>query len=418
MSDLRLGYVTQWFPPEPVAAPVWIAQAMRRQGWEVSVLTGLPNYPDGVVHPGYRKRRTTRDVIDGFEVIRAPLYASHDRSAAKRMANYLTWATCACAVRRSPLAAVDATLVYSSPATAALPAMAARARWGVPYVLLVQDIWPDSIFASGFLEQGRSRRLAERSVSALTTRAYAQSAAVAVISPGMKDLLVSRGVPAEKISVVFNWADESAFRPTAPDPAFRAGIGLGTDDFLLMYAGAHGPAQALDHVLEAADQLRDRTDIHFALVGAGVSKQALKARAVQLGLDRVHFVASVPLSEMPRVLPAADAHLVSLADRDLFRITMPSKTQSLMAAGQPIIAVAPGDTARVVREAGAGLTVTPGNPVGLADAILEMAAMSPDQRRAFGKAGLAAYQRDMCEAVGASTLSQLLRDAADERGRA
>lgn len=415
MSDLRLAYVTQWFPPEPVAAPIWIAQALRRQGWDVRVLTGLPNYPDGIVHEGYRTWRTRRDEVDGLDVIRAPLYASHDSSALRRMANYVSWALRSSSVRRSPLASADATLVYSSPATAALPAMVARRRFGTPYILLVQDVWPDSIFASGFLKGGRVRSLAERLVGRFAEAAYRGAHAIAVISPGMKDLLVERGVPAEKVHVVFNWADEAVFRPGPADPGFRDSLGVADDDFLVMYAGAQGPAQDLDTVIDAAIALRDHHRVHIALVGAGVSRDALRERARVEGLSRVHFVDPVPLGDMPSILPCGDAHLVSLANHDLFKITLPSKTQSLMAAGQPIIVSAPGDAARVVLEARAGIAVPPSDGAALAAAILEMSKMNRTERAALGEAGLAAYQRDMSEAVGAGRLSDLLRAAVESR---
>ena len=413
-APCRVAFVTQWFPPEPTHTPLWIAQALRRQGLDIDVLTGIPNYPTGVVHPGYSARRRRVERHDGFRVTRTPLYPSHDRSVSGRAANYGSYALSAALLGAPVLRAADVALVYSSPATAAVPALLARLRWRIPYVLMVMDLWPDSVFATGFLTTGVNRRIAEAALTALTRQAYRWADHVAVTSPGMRDALVDRGVPAERLSVVYNWADEKVMQPTEPDHQLRGRLGLDRG-FVLMYGGNHGAAQRLDVAIQAMAQLRDLPDVHLVLVGEGVEKPALRALAHRLGLRTVHFVDPVPPARMPAVLASADLHLVCLADQPLFRMTLPSKVQSLLACGQPVLCCAPGDATRAVTEAGAGLTAPPEDPVALAQAIRRAYAMPAAQLRAMGRAGYHHYLATMSESINAGRLADLLSDAARRR---
>ena len=408
---LRVAFVTQWFPPEPTLTPVWIAEALRRQGLTVSVLTGVPNFPTGNVQDGFSAWRGTRETRDGFFVQRVPLYPSHDRSAAGRAANYASYGVSSAIVGAPLLRSADVALVYSSPATAATAAMMANIRSGTPYVLLVQDLWPDSVFAAGFLTGGRARRMAEMSLTWFTEQAYRRAAHVAVISPGMRDLLIHRGVPSDKVSVIYNWADEKVMRPSEPDPGLRTRLGF-TDEFVLMYGGNHGAAQALDVAIHAMGELRDLQDVHLVLVGDGIDKSALHSQAEHLNLRSVHFLDPVASDRMPALMAAADMQLVSLADQSLFRITLPSKVQSILACGQPVLACVPGDAARVVQGAGAGLTAPPGDPSALARVIREAHSMPREQLRTMGRSGLHYYGATLSEAINARALADLLRRAA------
>lgn len=410
--------ISQWFAPEPITVPVWVAHALRRAAWDVRVLTGIPNFPLGEVMRGYSSWKPLTETVDGFPVHRTPLYPNHGSSAIKRIANYMSWACTASLASGRFLRDVDVCLVYSSPATAALPAMAARRRFGTPYVLMVQDVWPDSIFASGFLEAGRARAAAEWGVGAFTQAAYAEAHSIAVVSPGMKELLVKRGVPVSKVEVVYNWVDEAVFKPSEPKPSFRAKLGLSDDDFLFMYAGNHGAAQDLSTLVEAFALLANEgSHIHVAMVGDGIEKQRLLRTAQERSLTHVHFIDALPIDAMAGVVAAADAHVVSLADQALFHITMPSKIQSLLASGKPILVSAPGDAAQVVVEAGAGMAAPPNDPRRLAEVLREMAALPTEALNAMASAGRDIYVEQMSERVGVSHLSSMLECARKTGGR-
>ncbi|SCL32743.1 Glycosyltransferase involved in cell wall bisynthesis [Micromonospora nigra] len=414
----RVTLVSQFFPPEPVPIPLGLTRCLRRLGFAVDVLTGVPNYPTGTVHPGYSHRRRTVDGLDGVRVLRTPLHPSHDRSTVGRVANYLSWAASSTLLGSPLLRTADVALVYSSPATAACAALTARLRWGTPYVLMVMDLWPDSVFATGFLTHGPARRAAQATLGRFTDLTYRWADHVTVPSPGLRDTLVARGVPAGKVSVVYNWADEKIMQPAEPEPGFRARLGLTPDDFVVMYGGNHGPAQGLDVAIDAMDGLRDLPDVHLVLVGDGVSRNALRSRADQLGLRTVHFVDQVTPERMVAVSAAADIQLVCLADEPLFRITMPSKVQTIFACGQPVLSCAPGDAARAVRDADAGFTSPPGDPARLAETV-RLAHATPRARlRAMGRAGHDHYRLHMSESANARLLADLLAEAAAKgRGR-
>lgn len=413
----RVAFVCQWYPPEPAAVPQGIATALAEQGLDVEVLTGVPNYPTGVVAEGYVAWRPSREVRDGLRVRRTPLYPSHDASAVRRLLNYASWALSAAVLGQRTLRAADVALVYSSPATAALPAMVARRLWGTPYVLLVQDVWPDSVFASGFLG-GPLGRLARRVLDVFVGLTYRGADHVAVTSPGMVDLLASRGVPRDKLSVVHNWVDETAGPDAASDDGasrkLREAWGAGPDDFVLLYAGNHGQAQALDPVVDVFAALPPDAGCRLVMVGDGISKPALVERAG--GRPGVHFLDPVPREAMPGLTAAADAQLVSLDSQPLFAVTMPSKVQSIMAAGKPLLVSAEGDCAAAVTEAGAGVAAAPGDREALREAVLALAAADAEERREMGRRGRRHYEERMSRGVGSAALRRLLVRAAD-RGR-
>lgn len=412
---LRMVFITQWYPPEPVDVPESIAQALREQGWEVEVLTGIPNYPTGRVLPGYRAGRPMREIVNELRVQRAPLYPSHDSSTLRRVLNYATWAVASSVFGQRLLRPADVALVYSSPATAALAAMVAKRLWRTPYVLLIQDVWPDSIFASGFLSSAQTRGV-HRLVDAFVQRSYAQAAHVVVTSPGMADLLLDRGVPQDKLSVVYNWLPESetAASPHAASQSLRELLSLHPAEKVLLYAGNHGRAQALEGLIDAFSRPETEGG-HLVLMGDGLAKADLQVRAANV--SRVHFLPSVPRAEAARITRTADVHVVSLADEPLFAVTMPSKVQSGLQAGLPMLVVARGNAANVAEQSGAGVSAEPGNPELIAAAVSRLLQMSEAELDAMGRAGAATYEATMSRHVGAPRLSAILTEASRRRGR-
>ncbi|MGK5739559.1 glycosyltransferase family 4 protein [Micromonospora sp. URMC 103] len=411
----RVALVSQWFPPEPAGIALGITRSLRAQHFDVDVLTGVPNYPTGRVHDGYSARRRRVEHRDGLRVLRTPLYPSHDHSTLGRAANYLSWAASSSLLGQSALRDADVALVYASPATAAAAAMTARLRRRIPYVLMVMDLWPDSVFATGFLTGGLTRRLAEAALGRFTDQTYRWADHVTVPSPGLREAVVARGVPAEKVSVVYNWTDEKVMQPTEPDPDFRRRLGLDAGDFVLMYGGNHGAAQRLDVAVDAMDRLRDLPDVHLVLVGDGVDKRALRTRAAELRLRSVHFLDPIEQQRMAAAMAAADLHLISLADEPLFRVTLPGKVQAILACGQPVLTCAPGDAARIVLEAGAGFAAPPENPAALADTVRAAYGTPRSRLRAMGQAGREHYLTHMSEAINAQLLADLLSRAARRR---
>jgi len=414
---LRIGMVSQWFDPEmgSAAIPGVIARSLVGMGHEVSVVTGFPNYPSGDLYPGYRIRLYQHEVIRGISVHRAPLYASHDSHGGRRAATFMSFAAAASVVSLARLAHADAVLVHSTPATAAIPAIVLKGLRRTPFVVHIQDLWPQTVLSSSLLDHrwaGRVETLLHRYCDAV----YRHAAAVAVTSPGMADLIAARGISRYKISVVPNWADEASFRPVPASMALRAEFGI-SRRFTVMYAGNFGEFQGLDVLIEAATRLRGQKDIGFALVGGGVVEAGLRGMVAERQLDNVSFIASQPFERMADVLALGDVQLVSLQDREVFRSTLPSKLQATLAAGRPVIAAVLGDAADIVRSSGAGLVVTPGSAEELADAVRMLANRPAESVSALGERGRRYYEQNFSEQVISARLGGLLEAAATSGGR-
>lgn len=410
--------ISQWYDPEmgSAAIPGVIARSLTDLGHEVSVVTGFPNYPTGKVYPGYRVRPYQHETRKNVSVHRAPMYASHDAHGGRRATNFLSFAAGASAVAVAKLSSVDAVLVYSSPATAAIPAMALRALRRRPFVVHIQDLWPESVLSSSLLGEEWANR-----VSALLHRfcdaVYRHASAVAVTSPGMADLIASRGVRETKISVIPNWADESSFRPVPANRRLRSELGLDRR-FTVMYAGNFGEYQALDVMIEAAASLRDRADIQFALVGGGVTEDDLRRSVARNRLDNVLFIPPQPFDRMADLLALGDVQVISLQDRPLFHTTLPSKLQATLSAGRPVIAALVGDAADIVEASGAGIIVKPGSASALADAVRTLADQPSESVAALGRTGRTYYLDHFSKQVISGRLGALLEGAAAGRSAA
>lgn len=403
----RLTYVTQWYRPEPVNAPEWTARGLQAAGWQVRVLTGIPNYPDGVVKPGYSALRPMREVINGVPVHRTPLFPSHDHSSVGRILNYVSWALSAGFFGLGDVLGASVSYVYSSPATAAWPAMVGR-LFGRPYVLCVQDVWPDSVFASGFLTKGFVRRAAEGGLNFFVNLTYKMARSVVVISPGMRDLLAGRGVSDDKLALVYNWVDEDVFRPVGRTRELKASLGLTPNDFAVVYAGNIGAAQGLRTFVDAIAAVADPR-VHGVLIGDGVEKAELLQHAEAVAPGRVHFVPPVPAEEVVGLISGGDVQLACLVDNPLFAVTMPSKVQSTLACALPLIVSVPGDAARIVTQAGAGFAARAGDPADLAATIVAARDAGPEALVAMGNAGRELYLREMSAEVSITKLDALLR---------
>ncbi len=408
----RVGLVTQWYDPERASAAQSgvIARSLVAQGHDVDVVTGFPNYPTGKIYDGYSLKLYQHDVEGGVRIHRGPLYPSHDANAARRSMNYLSFALAATGVALLRLRHVDVCLVHATPATASVPAMVMRRLRGLPYVVHIHDLWPDSVLASGFLSTWQSR-LAKRALHTFCDSMYKHAAAIAVTSPGMADRIAQRGVPRSKIHFVPNWADEEVFEPTEVDQQLRRELGL-VAPTTVMYAGNLGEYQDLRTVVDAAALLRDRADIQFVFVGEGVQRSNLEKHVADLGLSNVVFTGPRTFAEMPRMLTLGDLQLITLADLAMFATTLPSKLVATLATRRPVLGALIGDAAELVRRSGAGEVVPPGCPRQMAAAIDRFSQLDPAERDRRAAAGLSHYHEHLDRHIVAERLSNLLEDVA------
>ncbi len=409
---MRILVLSQWYDPEPNFKGHILGNDLQARGHHVTAITGFPNYPGGKVYTGYRIRWRRWEERDGVRVLRVPLYPSHDSSGVRRAVNYLSFAASASLFGPALCGPADVMWVYHPPLTVGIPASWIGLLRRIPFVYEIQDMWPETVMASGFMSNG----LAIRWLDKLAHFVYRQAAAISVISPGFKRNLVSKGVPAQKIHVIPNWADEEIYRPVARDSALGERFEL-CGHFNVMFAGNMGPAQALHHVLEAATLLKDLPDVQFVLIGDGIDLPHLQAQAQRCGLDNVRFIPRQPATAMPGFFAWGDALLVQLRNDPLYHMTIPSKTLAYMACGRPILCAVPGDGADVVRQAGAGLICPLEDPAALAQAVRDLHAMPADQREAMGQAGRQAFLANYTRAVLVDHYEALFQEiAARNRG--
>ncbi len=409
---MKIGMLTQWFDPEtgPAALPGVYAREFTRQGHEVSVLTGFPNYPEGRLYPGYDMRLRTHQRVGDVETTRVALYPNHSRSASGRLVNYVSFGLSAASLGTHVLKGVDAIWVYNSPVTVALP-MLTHSRMGrVPIFLHVQDVWPDSLVESGMFPTGRTGRVAAKLVSTVVRLMENRAAIIGVISPGVRDLILHRNprLDASRIIYAPNPANEELFIPSSD---LREAYGIVKSDTApmeFMYAGAIGEVQGLDSLIEAAHLLRSRDDIRITLVGDGISRQRLEARSISLGLKNVHFMGRVPQEDIPSLMARADVQVVSLSDRPFLSYTTPSKIPSILASGLPILAQLSGDGASLVYASGAGYVVHPGNPQALADAMAEMVHLGRPAIGELGRRGREYYEAHLSRHAAAEKIVRSL----------
>lgn len=391
---MRIAYVTQWFEPEPnIVKGIAFVRALEAAGHEVTVVTGLPNYPAGRFYPGYRLRLIQHEALDGVRVVRLPLYPSHDDSSFRRSLNYLSFFVSAFVYLLLRRSVFDLAYVYHPPITVGLAAALAR----IPFLLDVQDLWPDTIAATRMA--GSSRLVGPLGLACRFV--YRRAASIVAQSEGMKRALIYRGVPDSKITVIRNWARaELRERPSCSDQS---------GPFTLVYGGNLGRAQQLGNLIEAAEILEgERPGIRIELFGSGVDEASLRHRAAVRGLRNIRFAGRVAEDEMARRFGAADALLLHLGDHPLFDITIPSKTQDYLASARPIVAAVNGETAELLRESGAAIVVPPGDPEALARAIVEMADRPRIELQRMATAGAGFYRSRLSFSKGINRTVQLI----------
>jgi glycosyltransferase involved in cell wall biosynthesis len=396
---MRVLYLTQWFEPEShVIKGLKFVRALRAAGHQVTVVTGFPNYPSGRLYPGYRLQPFQRERIEDVDVIRLPLYPSHDSSSFRRSLNYLSFFLSALAYLLVRCERYDLAYVYHPPITVGLAAATAGLVRPLPFILDVQDLWPDTLAATGM---AGGRRLTPL-IGKLCAFVYWRAQAIVAQSEGIRQALAARGVPAGRLTTIHNWA-------VAEPERARQAQSLVPHRFVVVYGGNLGLAQGLKTVLDAAVRLRDtRPDILIRLYGDGVEASSLRARARALDLPNLEIHASVGKAEIDDLFARADALLVHLADHPLFTITVPSKIQAYLAAGRPIAAGIAGEAARLLLDSGAALVAPPGDPEALAQAIASLADMPAEARRRMGLRGRRYYLRNLAFRQGVHRTLRLL----------
>lgn len=404
---MKILIVSQYYPPENALIAPALARALADRGHEVRVVTGYPNYPLGRVFDGYRQRWRSYELDGKVSLCRVPLFADHSQRPIRRIANYLSFGLSASTARRFATGA-DVIYVYATQMTAALGPWLWRLTGGAPYVLHVQDLWPDSVVGSSLVAPGRASRAVASLLDPWIASVYRRAAMVVAIAPTMVATLDRRGVPKDKLRLVFNWASEQSCEDA---PA----VGDAGDSSVtrVLYAGNVGDMQDLETAVEAAHRAADE-GVRLTILGDGVALPRVRALAERLGCSNIEFRAPVPRHEMAEAYRCADFALVTLKDLPAFRGTIPSKMQAALAHGVPVISTVQGDVRSLVEEMDIGFTADAQHVLSLEQAF-RAAARAERSRSAMARRARLTYSDRFSEIAGVSAIESILREATQSR---
>jgi colanic acid biosynthesis glycosyl transferase WcaI len=367
---MHVMFMAQCYAPEDVSAAVLItelASDLARRGHRVTIVTGAPNYPYGRVFPGFRNRTYQVEWLDGVRVVRTWSYISSERSFWRRIMHYGTYS--ATAFYGGLLAEKPDVLVsYSPPLPLGLSAWMLSCLWRIPWVLQLEDLYPEAAMAAGMLRN----RAAIVFFLAMERFLYQHATHISLISESFRHNLLGKGITPEKITVIPVWADPDLIRPLPKENPFRIQHGL-VGKFVVMYAGNLGLTSCLEDMLYTAELLKEDPDIRFVFIGEGIKKPFLAEMSQKKELRNILFLPYQPREVFPQMLAAADLGLVTLNGRSSLT-SLPSKTFNIMASGRPVLAITPHESelACVIREAACGCIVPPENPVLLAKGIRKL----------------------------------------------
>ena len=377
---MNLVILTQYYPPEigaPQARLSELAAQFVERGHKVTVLTAMPNYPEGRIHEGYGGLMR-RESQDGVDVIRTFIYPTQKADFVRRLTNYFSFAFSSALIGSFRLPRADYLLVESPPLFLGISAFWLSRLKKSRMIFNVSDLWPESAARLGVLDpQSLAYRLSERLEAffyrhAWLTTGQSKTILSSIVGrfPSCPVFHLSNGVDSQKFS--------PELRPDSASTEFRT-----NGEMIAMYAGLHGLAQGLDQILAAADILRN-DGVRFVLVGDGPEKKLLVEQAQRQVLANVRFLDPRTAPEMPSLLAASDVALVTL--KTYIPGAVPSKLYEAMATGRALVLVAKGEAADIVTENQAGITVEPGDIDGLAEALRRLRA-EPELRRKLGQNG-------------------------------
>jgi colanic acid biosynthesis glycosyl transferase WcaI len=396
-----------------MGAPAGRAAELSRRwvedGHTVTILTGFPNHPTGIVAPAYRgkfRRLVARENCHGVKVVRTWLLPFPNRKIYERLLNYSSFCISS-AVTGMFLDKPDLVIATSPQLLVGLSGWWLARCHGVPFVFEVRDLWPESLAAVGV---GRDTSLLHRSLAKIAGFLYRSCDRIVVVTPAFKEYLIQHWrIPEEKIFVVENGVETGLFNRHTPDPGIRRELDA-NEKFVASYIGTMGNAHGLETLLEAATRLREiAPNVLFLLVGEGAEKARMIALAHSRGLTNVRFVDQQPRERIPAYINASDVCLVLLKKTELFKTVLPTKMLEFMSCARPVILGVDGHARKVMKLANAGICIAPEDPGALADAVIRLAA-NPALCEALGRNGRQHVLRYFSRPDTAKTYLEVLQD--------
>lgn len=384
---MKILLVCQHYYPEPFRVTK-IAEDLVRRGHVVTVLTGIPNYPEGEYYPGYSKRESRNQTINGVEIKRA-FELPRKKGFTHRVLNYYSFSFFGNQLAKRLPGTFDCVFTVGlSPIMMANPAIAYKKRWGVPILMYEMDLWPESLLAGGI----KKGSLIYNHYEKVSRNIYSQMDRILVTSKSHIDYINSLTHKPNLISWLPQFADDPFDGKHNPPPKKE------TDVTTFLFAGNIGKAQSCITILRAAEKLLSVKKVRFLFVGSGSELTHLQDYRKTHSLTNVEFVGRVPLKEMNKYYQQADCAIVSLSKDSYCQMTVPGKVQSYLKAGLPILAIDSGETSRWVRDIGCGMACPSENAEALCKIVLDFIALPTAQKEAYSAAGRSYFEDHLTEA--------------------
>jgi glycosyltransferase involved in cell wall biosynthesis len=384
---MQILYLSQYFPPEAGATQTRAHEMARnwvRMGHIVTMIAEVPNHPSGIIAPQFRGKLFDVSDLDGIRVIRVWVAASPVKNFRNRMLFYLSYMLTA-TLAGLFLARGHFDLIYATSPPLFVGGAALAIHWlrRVPLFFEVRDLWPESAVALGEIRSKRAIHLASK----LEETCYHRARKIIVVTEGIYNRLIERGMDARKIILIPNGANTELFHFDQPGrKAVRAQYGW-SDHIVIMYAGIHGVAQGLEFVIEVAMQMRNLPEFQFVLIGDGPKKSDIKSIADQLALPNLSLLDEQPRDKMPSFLSAADAMIIPLRKIDLFKGALPSKLFDAWACERPVLLSVDGEARQILELCQGGWFVPPEDAPEMVAALLLFQSMTDTEREAVGRRG-------------------------------
>jgi len=366
---MNILFFTHYFPPEvnaPASRTYEHCKEWVKNGHNVTVVTGVPNHPKGQVYPGYKNKPYQRETIDGINVIRLWTYVTPNEGFVKRTLNYLSYMFSV--ILYIPFLPKHDVFVSTSPQFfCGLVGYFVKLFRRKPWIIEIRDLWPESIIAVGAIKNKTIIRVLEY----LESLVYRKSDHIVPVTDAFKSYMLNKDVVENKITVIKNGVDLSFYAPDSIVATDEYGFDL-NNKFVASYVGTHGMAHHLETILEAAEILKDKSNIIFLLVGDGAEKSKLLSLKHKMSLDNVVMLDQQGKDKMPLLWALSDVSLVLLKKSDLFKTVIPSKIFESMAMKKPIILGVEGEVKGMIEAGHAGITIEPENAEQLANAVLEL----------------------------------------------
>lgn len=401
---MKILIVSQYFWPEGFLVNN-LAIELKKRGHDVTVLTGLPNYPTGTFFNGYSFfKGPWEETYQGVKVLRVPLIA-RGKGFVRLAINYLSFVFFGI-IPGCLKAPKDTDVIFCfglSPITLCLPAIFLKKILKKPLVFWVQDLWPESILAVGATKSNFILKV----VGALVKFIYGQCDLILMQSQAFQSSILKWGGCQARLRYVPNW-----FKRPSVDLNKVEWLNELPDGFKIVFAGNIGKAQDMPTIIQAAELLKHHSDIHWIIVGDGSEKKYVDTEVEKRGLNKnVHTYGRRPVEDMSQLFSRCDVMLVTLTDEFIFSLTIPSKVQAYMASGKPILAALNGEGARVVLEAGAGLACPSESPEKMAECILALKSKTDLERRDMGTCGYSYFEKNFEEQLVVSSIENICLEA-------